>query len=89
MRRLAIVAGSCDRLVLDRADPKKYDCVLTGELKHHHMLAYQAAGVPAVCLGHGNTERPVLGMVAGRLRKAFEGLTVSLAKGDRDPFRVV
>jgi len=89
IQRLAIVAGSCDRLVLERADPRHYDCVLTGELKHHHMLAYQAAGVPVVCLGHGNTERPVLGMVAGRLRKAFEGLEVRMARGDRDPFKIV
>ena len=87
--RLGIVAGSAGTLGLDSADPARYDCMLTGELKHHHMLAYAAAGLCAVCLGHGNTERPVLNHLARELRQAFRTLKVSQARADRDPFTTV
>lgn len=89
VRRLALVAGSCDRLVLDRADRAKYDCVLTGELKHHHMLAYQAAGAAVVCVGHGNSERPVLETLAGRIANALPTLQISLSAADQDPFAIL
>ncbi len=84
VRTLAIVAGSAGRLPLDQAR-KPYDCVLTGELKHHEMLAYQAAGIGVVCLGHSASERPILAEVAGRLRKQLPGLRAILSRADRDP----
>lgn len=85
---LAIVAGSCGRLPLDQAH-KPYDCVLTGEIKHHHMLAYAASGIAVVALGHGNTERPVLTAVRNRLAKHFPMLDLRLSTADRDPFAIV
>jgi len=81
---LALVAGSAGRLPLDNAK-KPYDCVLTGELKHHEMLAYQAANVAVVLLGHSASERPVLAHVATQLKKELPSLTPLLSKADKDP----
>jgi putative NIF3 family GTP cyclohydrolase 1 type 2 len=84
VRTLALVAGSAGRLPLDNAK-RPYDCVLTGELKHHEMLAYQAAGIAVVLLGHSASERPVLGHVAKRLREELPTLETILSRADRDP----
>jgi len=59
--------------------------VLTGELKHHEMLAYQAAGIGVVLLGHSASERPVLGYVAGKLREELPTLETILSREDKDP----
>ena len=85
IRKLALVAGSAGRLPLDQAK-KQYDCVLTGELKHHEMLAYQAAGIAVVLLGHSASERPVLAVVAKRLMQELPGVKAVLSQADRDPF---
>jgi dinuclear metal center YbgI/SA1388 family protein len=85
IRNLALVAGSADRLPLEQAR-KPYDCILTGELKHHDMLAYAAAGIAALCLGHSASERPVLREVARRLKSQLPTLQTILSRADRDPF---
>lgn len=84
IQTLAIVAGSAGRLPLDQAK-KPYDCVLTGELKHHEMLAYQAAGIAVVLLGHSASERPVLGELARRLKAELPGMLLRISRADRDP----
>ncbi|MCL2647475.1 MAG: Nif3-like dinuclear metal center hexameric protein [Phycisphaerales bacterium] len=88
IRRLALVAGAAGRLPLDNAK-NPYDCLITGELKHHEMLAYQAAGVGVVLLGHSETERPVLPVLAQRLKKELPILAVTVSKSDRGPARAV
>jgi len=84
VRTLALVAGSADRLPLEQAK-KPYDCVITGELKHHHMLAYQAAGIGVILLGHSETERPVLPVLGRRLKSALPSLQIIISKADRGP----
>ena len=88
IRTLAIVAGSAGRLPLDQAK-RPYDCVLTGELKHHEMLAYQAAGIAVVLLGHSASERPVLGALVRRLKLELPGLQARISRADRDPSMAV
>ena len=63
--------------------------MLTGELKHHEMLAYQAAGIAVVLLGHSASERPVLPVVAKRLMAELPGVKAVLSKADRDPVATV
>ena len=87
IKKLALVAGSAGRMGLEQAR-QPYDCLITGELKHHHMLAYAAVGISAICLGHGNTERPVLKMLQQRLAKEFPSIIWKLSRADRDPFTV-
>jgi dinuclear metal center YbgI/SA1388 family protein len=84
IRTLALVAGSADRLPLDNAK-KPYDCVLTGELKHHDMLAYQAANIAVVLLGHSASERPILPTLAARLKKELPTLQTIISRADKDP----
>jgi dinuclear metal center YbgI/SA1388 family protein len=84
IRTLAVMAGSAGRLALDTAR-RPYEALLTGELKHHDMLAYQAAGIGVVLLGHSESERPVLAVLADRLRRALPGLKLSLSRTDRGP----
>ncbi len=84
IRTLALVAGSAGRLPLDNAK-KPYDCVLTGELKHHEMLAYQAANIAVVLLGHSASERPILATVAARLKKELPTLQTIISRTDKDP----
>ncbi|MEI8194927.1 MAG: Nif3-like dinuclear metal center hexameric protein [Phycisphaerae bacterium] len=85
IQKLALVAGSAGRMGLDQAR-QHYDCLITGELKHHHMLAYAGAGIAVVCLGHGNTERPVLKMLQKRLANEFPKVAWKISRTDRDPF---
>lgn len=61
--------------------------VLTGEFKHHDALQLQRWGVTAVCLGHYASERPVLPVIRAHLNKAARGLSVTIARSDRAPFR--
>jgi dinuclear metal center YbgI/SA1388 family protein len=84
VQTLALVAGSAGRLGIDQAR-KPYDCLVTGELKHHDMLAYAAHGIAAVCLGHSASERPVLADLARRLKQSLPTLTTVLSKADKDP----
>jgi putative NIF3 family GTP cyclohydrolase 1 type 2 len=84
VRRLAVVAGSAGRLPLDQAK-QPYDCVLTGELKHHEMLAYQAAGIGVVMLGHSASERPVLRELMRRMKEELPTIDAVLSKVDEDP----
>jgi dinuclear metal center YbgI/SA1388 family protein len=85
IRTLALVAGSAGRLPLEQAR-KPYDCVLTGELKHHDMLAYTAHNLACVCLGHSASERPILPEVAKRLKKQLPTLETIFSRADKDPF---
>ena len=87
VRKVALIAGAAGRLALDGVE-EAYDALVTGELKHHEMLAYQAAGIGVVCLGHSETERPVLGVVASRLRKHLRGVEVRICNKDCSPFTV-
>ena len=81
---LAIVAGSSGRLPLEQAR-KPYDCVLTGELKHHDMLAYSAHGIAALLLGHSASERPILPELKRRLAEQLPSLTTLISRADKDP----
>lgn len=82
--RAAVGAGSCGSMLRD-VIRQKCDFYLTGELKHHHALELQEAGITTVCVGHSHSERFVLPRVAGQLRKQCPGLNVNVSRKDRDP----
>ena len=90
LRRLAIVAGSAGRLPLEALKRGEvFDCVITGELKHHDMLALRAAGLSAICLGHAESEKPVLMALRNRLRQEFTALSISISRLDPTPYAVL
>ena len=84
VRRAAVGAGSCGNL-LREVIRRNCDFYLTGELKHHHALELQEAGVSTMCVGHSNSERIILTDVAGKLRKNGSGLEVKVSRKDQDP----
>ncbi|NNM87448.1 MAG: Nif3-like dinuclear metal center hexameric protein [Phycisphaerae bacterium] len=89
LRRLAVVAGSAGRLPLEALQRgETFDCLITGELKHHDMLALRAAGLSAICLGHAESEKPVLTTLRDRLRQQFTALPISISRADPTPYAV-
>jgi dinuclear metal center YbgI/SA1388 family protein len=62
---------------------------LTGEMRHHDLLAATAAGMTVVCLGHSNSERLALPALAKRMQEACPRLRAAISKLDRDPLEVV
>lgn len=63
---------------------------LTGEMRHHDVLAAEAAGCVVVLAGHTNTERGYLPVLAERLRAALPGIEqVHVAESDGDPLEMV
>ncbi len=64
------------------------DLLLTGEMRHHDVLARVARGTAVILCDHTNTERGYLPSLAARLA-ASTGVTVHVSKVDRDPLAVV
>ncbi len=62
---------------------------LTGEMRHHDVLAAQADGCTVVLAGHTNTERGYLKVLRKRLRAALPALDVSIARRDTDPLKAM
>ena len=82
VRRVAFVAGAGDGL-LDDVVRAAADVFVTGELRHHTVLACHAAGVRVVLLGHDGSERPALAGLRDRLAGRLEGVEVNISAADR------
>jgi len=85
VKTAAVCAGSCGA-ILRNVIRQKCDFYLTGELKHHHGLELQEAGVTTVCVGHSFSERIILPRIAGNLRRHCPKVNVILSRKDHDPF---
>jgi dinuclear metal center YbgI/SA1388 family protein len=85
IKRAAVCAGSCGS-ILRNVIRAGCDFYLTGELKHHHALELQEAGVTTVCVSHSVSERIILPRVAKRLKSECHGVEVLISRKDRDPF---
>ena len=64
------------------------DLYLTGEMRHHDVLAKVGLGAAVVLTDHTNTERGYLSLLADRLRAALPDLGVLVSEVDRDPLAV-
>lgn len=64
------------------------DLLLTGEMRHHDVLACQERGVAVILTDHTHTERGFLPLF-GRVLAARTGCTVTVSTTDDDPLRVV
>lgn len=83
----AVCAGSGGAL-FERLDD--VDLYLTGEMRHHDVLAKVARGASVVLCDHTNTERGYLVRYAQRITAASAGqLRVAIASTDHDPLRIV
>ncbi|MBL9119018.1 MAG: Nif3-like dinuclear metal center hexameric protein [Phycisphaerae bacterium] len=83
--RIGISAGA-GGTHLDIAIESGCTLFVTGECRHHDVLASLARGCGLLIAGHTNTERGYLPTFARRLAQAVEGVTFQLAAADRDPF---
>jgi len=64
------------------------DLLLTGEMRHHDILARQAKGASVIVCDHTNTERGYLPILAERL--SFGGaVEVTISERDADPLEIV
>ena len=88
LKTAACGAGSCGELYRT-AIAAGAEMYLTGEMKHHELLAAVAAGLTVVCLGHGNSERMAMDALAEHLGDVFEGIEVVPAAADEDPMEIV
>ncbi|MHC4481919.1 MAG: Nif3-like dinuclear metal center hexameric protein [Planctomycetota bacterium] len=85
VRTAAVCAGSCGKII-NSVIAAKADLYLTGELKHHHALAAQEAGLTCICLSHTVSERFILKKFAKQLQKQIRQVTIKISKKDADPF---
>jgi dinuclear metal center YbgI/SA1388 family protein len=68
----------------------KADCWLTGEMKHHDVLAAVQNGTGVILCGHTETERGFLPMFGKRLRRACgPEVQVVISKSDRAPLKAL
>ena len=86
VKTAAVCAGSCGKII-NSAIAAKADLYLTGELKHHHGLAAQQAGVTCICLGHTVSERFILKKLARGLQKQLKQVTIKISEKDAEPFK--
>jgi dinuclear metal center YbgI/SA1388 family protein len=86
IRRAAVCAGAAGRLPLEHPRSADADVIVTGEIHHHDALACRRLGKGAIALGHAESERPVLPVLAKRLRAALPALDVRISKHDTGPF---
>jgi putative NIF3 family GTP cyclohydrolase 1 type 2 len=85
VKSAAVCAGSCGKLI-DAVIAANADLYVTGELKHHHALAAQEAGLTCICLSHTVSERFMLKKFAKQLRDQLRPVTIKISKKDADPF---
>jgi dinuclear metal center YbgI/SA1388 family protein len=62
---------------------------LTGEMRHHDVLAATAAGMAVICVCHSNSERITLEKLAPTLTAKLRGVEVLVSDACRDPFEIV
>lgn len=85
---VAVAAGSCGGM-WHAAIEAGAGFYLTGELKHHEALAATAAGMTVACVGHSNSERPVLQPLKDAITRLLPGITVIVSAIDRDPYAIM
>lgn len=61
------------------------DAVLTGEMKHHDILAWQRRGTVVILSEHGHTERPYLQILRKRLSAGLGDVKVVISRKDKEP----
>jgi dinuclear metal center YbgI/SA1388 family protein len=65
------------------------DLLLTGEMRHHDVLARVARGTSVVLCDHSNSERGYLPVWAADVAARLAGVEVRVAQTDRDPLEIL
>jgi putative NIF3 family GTP cyclohydrolase 1 type 2 len=85
VRTIALCAGAG----IETLRGIKADCYLTGEMKHHDVLAAVQNGTGIILCGHTQTERGYLPILGKTLRDFCAGVAFITAKSDIPPLRMV
>lgn len=86
IRTLGLCPGA-GNTILQQMD---VDAVFTGEMRHHDMLAWQAAGTLVILSEHGHSERPYLPVFKNRLQSLLpKSVKVLVSRQDREPVDLV
>ncbi|MEE8459262.1 MAG: Nif3-like dinuclear metal center hexameric protein [Phycisphaerales bacterium] len=86
IRTIGLCAGAGGSL-LETARSQDCELFLTGEMRHHDVLAAQAGGCTVVLAGHTNTERGYLKVLRKRLQRTLTTIDVLVSRKDSDPLR--
>lgn len=66
------------------------ELLLTGEMRHHDILAANARGASVILTDHTNTERGYLPVLRDRLRSSLpEEVGIDISEVDADPLKIV
>ena len=66
------------------------DLLVTGEMRHHDVLARVASGTSVILTDHSHSERGYLPVLAARLAEALaSGVEVRVSEVDADPLRII
>lgn len=84
VRRVGVVPGAGGALI-ERAAMEGCEAFVTGEMKHHDILAAMSMGLRVLLAGHTNTERGFLPRLAARLEALLPGVRIMSGTLDRDP----
>lgn len=82
---VAVCAGAGGSVL----SPVRADLYLTGEMRHHDVLAANARGTTVVLTDHTNCERGYLPVLQRALEQRSPGLDVVVSQRDADPLRIV
>lgn len=85
----AVGVGAIGTLPLDDPRARQCDILITGELRHHEMLACLRAGMAFAVVGHSASERPGVRAFAENLAARFPAVAVRLSPADSDPARLL
>ena len=85
VRTVAVCPGAGESVFEKLSD---VDLFLTGEMRHHYILARAARGSSVILTDHTNTERGYLPIFARQLSQALN-IPVSVSAVDRDPLAIV
>ena len=86
VRKVALCSGAGGEFLFDAME-KGADAFVTGEVKHHEILAAKEAGLTLVDGGHFKTEDIAMEPLRERLSRAFPGLEFFLEENAGDGIR--
>lgn len=86
VREVALVPGAGGELLVAEARARSLDLVVTGELRHHDVLAIIESGCGVLLAEHSSSERGYLPRLRATLRSRLgKGVRVAIARKDREP----
>jgi dinuclear metal center YbgI/SA1388 family protein len=77
-----LVAGAFDENSIPFLRGSGIRLVITGEMKHHHMVELMESGISVIAAGHESTERVVIPVLKNILQKKFPALAIHLWMGN-------